>query len=141
MSINSKAKRDAKKKKRPKLGATRAAPIIRPHAEILDGEGKILGGAGVRAGQWVMVMNGKEVAGTDSAGMIIAMLTHAATLREEAGLQVELRYSTELRDAATIEAEQQGKTLQEYLNMLETERVERLEYRKSDAQEERTDGN
>jgi hypothetical protein len=140
MSINSKAKRDAKKKKRPKLGAARAVPVLRPHAEILDGEGKILGGAGFRSGEWVMVMSGKEVAATDSPAMIIAMLTHAATLVEEAGLQVELRYSTELRDAATVEAEREGKTLEQYLEQLEAERVERAEYRKSAAEEERSDG-
>lgn len=135
MSINSKAKRDARKKKRPKLGAARAAPVLRPHAEILDGEGNIVGGAGIRSGEWVMVMNGQEVAGTDSPAMILAMLKHAATTREEAGLQVELRYSTELRDAATVEAASEGKTLEQYLDMLEAERVERSEYRKGEALE------
>lgn len=133
MSINSKAKRDARKKKRPKLGAARAAPVLRPHAEILDGEGNIVGGAGIRSGEWVMVLNGQEVAATDSPAMILAMLTHAATTREEAGLQVELRYSTELRDAATVEAASEGKTLEQYLAMLEAERVERSEVRKSEA--------
>ncbi len=133
MSIRSKAKRDANKKKRPKLGAGRAAPVLRPHAEILDGEGNIVGGAGLRSGEWVMVMNGQEVAATDSPAMILAMLTHAATTREEAGLQVELRYSTELRDAATVEAASEGKTLEQYLAMLEAERVERSEVRKSEA--------
>ncbi|MCX7042063.1 MAG: hypothetical protein NT117_05150 [Gammaproteobacteria bacterium] len=133
MSINSKAKRDARNKKRPKLGAARAAPVLRPHAEILDGEGNIVGGAGLRSGEWVMVMNGREVAATDSPAMILAMLTHAATTREEAGLQVELRYSTELRDAATVEAASEGKTLEQYLAMLEAERVERSEVRKSEA--------
>lgn len=133
MSINSKAKRDARKKKRPKLGAARAAPVLRPHAEILDGEGNLVGGAGLRSGEWVMVLNGREVAATDSPAMILAMLTHAATTREEAGLQVELRYSTELRDAATVEAASEGKTLEQYLAMLEAERVERSEVRKSEA--------
>lgn len=132
MSINSKARRDARKKQRPRLGATRAALTLRPHAEILDGDGKIVGGAGCRSGEWVLVINGREVAGTESPGMVLAMLTHAATLREEAGLPVELRYSTALRDAATTEAEAAGKTLEEYLAMLEAERVERAEYRKAE---------
>lgn len=133
MSIHSKAKRDARKKQRPKFGATRALPLLRPHAEILDGEGNIVGGAGIRAGEWVMVLKGREVAGTESPGMVLAMLTHAATLREEGGLPVELRYSTELRDAATVEAQGEGKTLEEYLAMLEAERVERAEFRKGEA--------
>lgn len=130
MSIHSKAKRDARKKQRPKPGGGRTAPLLRPHAEILDGDGNIVGGAGLRAGEWVMVLNGREVTGTDSPGMILAMLTHAATLHEEAGLPVELRYSTLLRDAATAEAEGEGKTLEQYLAMLEAERVERSEFRK-----------
>lgn len=135
MSIHSKAKRDARKKLRPKIGAGRAAPLLRPHAEILDGEGRIVGGAGIRSGEWVMLLNGREVAGTESPGMVLAMLTHAATLREEAGLPVELRYSTELRDAATREAQGEGKTLPEYLAMLEAERVERAEFRKNETLE------
>ena len=77
-------------------------------------------------------MNCQEVAATDSPAMILAMLTHAATTREEAGLQVELRYSTELRDAATIDAASEGKTLEQCLDMLEAERVERPEVRKSE---------
>lgn len=135
MSIHSKAKRDARKKLRPRPGGGRTAPVLRPHAEILDGEGNIVGGAGLRAGEWVMVLNGREVTGTDSPGMILAMLTHAATLREEAGLPVELRYSTVLRDLATVEAEREGKSLEEFLAMLEAERVERSELRKSHASE------
>ena len=135
MSIHSKAKRDARKKSRPKPGGGRSGSLLRPHAEILDGEGNIVGGAGLRAGEWVMVLNGREVTGTDSPGMILAMLTHAATLREEAGLPVELHYSTVLRDAATAEALDAGKTLEEFLAMLEAERVERAEFRKHQAPE------
>ena len=135
MSIRSKAKRDARKKLQPKPSGGRTAPLLRPHAEILDGDGNLVGGAGLRAGEWVMFLNGREVTGTDSPGMILAMLTHAATLREEAGLPVELRYSTVLRDAATAEAESEGKTLEELLAMLEAERVERSEFRKSQATE------
>jgi hypothetical protein len=133
MSINSKARRDARKKQRPKLGAGRSAPLLRPHAEILDSKGNIVGGAGLRSGEWVMLLDGQEVAGTDSPGMILAMLKHAANARGAQGEQVELRYSTELQDAATVEASAQGKTLDEHLALLEAERVERLDYRKSEA--------
>lgn len=130
MSINSKSRRDAKKKNQPKLGARSSAPVLRPHAEILDGAGKIVGGAGLRSGEWVMLLNGREVAGTDSPGMVLAMLKHAASARGDGGEQVELRYSTELQDAATIEAQAQGKTLDEHLALLEAERVERLEFKR-----------
>lgn len=133
MSIHSKARRDAKKKQRQKLGARRSAALLRPHAEILDGGGDIVGGAGLRSGEWVMFLDGQEVAGTDSPGMILAMLKHAASARGGNGEQVELRYSTELQDAATVEASAQGKTLDEHLALLEAERVERLDHRKSEA--------
>ncbi len=75
----------------------------------------------------MMVMGGKVITGTDSAGMAIAMLKHVAALRESAGLPVSLSYSTQLRDAATVEAEAVGKTLDEYLDVLEQERIERAE--------------
>ncbi len=84
MSTHSKAKRDARKKKRLKPALVRAGPLLRPHAEILDGKGKLLGGAGFRDGDWVMLMGGREVASTDSPAMVIAMLMHAADVRHEA---------------------------------------------------------
>ncbi len=127
MSIHSKSRRDARKKKQRTSGADRTGPKLQPHAHLLDGDGKVIGGAGLRGEQWVMVMGGKVITGTDSAGMAIAMLKHVAALRESAGLAVTLSYSTQLRDAATVEAEAVGKTLDEYLDMLELERIERAE--------------
>ena len=53
------------------------------------------------------------------------MLKHVAELRENAGGGVQLNYSNQLRDAATAEAEAEGKTLEEFLAMLEAERLER----------------
>ena len=127
MSIHSKSRRDARKKKQRPSGADRTGPKLQPHAHLLDGDGKVIGGAGLRGDQWVMVVGGKVITTTDSAGMAIAMLKHVAALREAAGLAVTLSYSTQLRDAATVEAEAVGKTLDEYLDLLEQERVERAE--------------
>lgn len=127
MSINSKTRRDAKKKKQRKPGPVRAASQVEPHAHLLDGDGNVFGGAGWRGNEWVMVMGSQVVAGTDSAGMILGMLKHVASLREAEGLAVQLNYSTKLRDAATKEAEAEGLTLDAYLASLEEERVEHAE--------------
>ena len=81
MSIHSKSRRDARKKKQRPSGADRTGPKLQPLAHLLDGDGKVIGGAGLRGEQWVMVMGGKVITGTDSAGMAIAMLKHVAELR------------------------------------------------------------
>jgi hypothetical protein len=57
--------------------------------------------------------------------MTLAMLRHTASVRESQGLEVRLSYSTELRAAATKEAESEGKSLEDYLDVLEAERAER----------------
>ena len=59
--------------------------------------------------------------------MILAMLKHTASVRENEGMTVRLTYSATLKAAATKEAEAEGKTLDAYLEMLEVERAERLE--------------
>lgn len=125
MSIRSKAKRGARKKKQrnpARAGATRA---IEEHAHLLDEHGNIFGGAGRRGSEWVLVLGGKVATATDSPAMVLAMLKHVAELREGAGGGVQLNYSNQLRDAATAEAEREGKTLEEFLAMLEAERLER----------------
>lgn len=124
MSTRSKAKRDARKKKLK--GASRGAPArqITEHAHLVV-DGKIVGGAGLRDSEWALVLGGKVMAATESAAMILAMLKHVATLQEQTGQAVQLNYSTQLRDAATAEAEAEGKTLDEYLAVLEAEREER----------------
>jgi len=126
MSINSKAKRDAKKK-RQKSKPLGVEPKLVEHAHLRDGSGAVFGGAALRGEEWVMVLGGDIVAGTDSAAMILAMLKHVAASKEESGEAVRLDYSTQLRDAATREAEAEGKTLYQYLEMLEQERAERHE--------------
>ena len=123
MSMHSKAKRDARKKK--SKGVSRGAPLrqIVEHAHLIVDQ-KIVGGAGLRGGEWVLVLGGKVMAATESAAMLLAMLKRVATLQEETGQTVELSYSTQLRDAATVEAEAAGKSLEAYLAELEAEREE-----------------
>src|SRR6478735_6253903 len=125
MSIRSKAKRDARKKRQRSPVRAGAARAIEEHAHLLDERGSIFGGAGRRGSEWVLVLGGKVATATDSPAMILAMLKHVAELRESAGGGVQLNYSNQLRDAATAEAEAEGKTLEEFLAMLEAERLER----------------
>ncbi|KFN48725.1 hypothetical protein [Arenimonas composti] len=127
MSIHSKSRRDARRKN------AKSAPAQRPpteHAHLVDGRGAVFGGAVCRAGAWVLVLGGKPAARTDSAAMVLAMLKHVASLREGAGDAVRLTLSTQLRDAATTEAAEDGKTLDEYLAQLAAEREERLAERR-----------
>ena len=124
MSIRSKAKRDARRKKAASASRTRLARPMQEHAHLIDGEGRIFGGAGLHGQQWAIVLGGKVVARTESAAMTIAMLKHVAGLQESHG-EVRLSYSTQLSEAATAEAAAEGKTLDEFLAQLEAERQER----------------
>ena len=124
MSIHSKARRDARRKKSrtPRPGPARP---LAEHAHLVDGQGRIFGGAGLRGEEWLMVLGGKVVTATDSAAMMLAMLKHVAALREAAGDTVRLTYSTHLGEVATAEAAAEGRTLDEYLAQLDAEREER----------------
>ena len=125
MSIHSKAKRDARKKKAKSAARSASPRPLAEHAHLTDGSGRIFGGAALRGQEWLMVLGGKVVTGTDSAAMMLAMLRHVASLREAAGDTVRLSHSTQLGDAATAEAAALGKTLDEYLAELDAEREER----------------
>lgn len=125
MSIHSKGRRDARKKKARSAARARPARPMTEHAHLLDGDGRVFGGAALRGEEWVVVLGGKPAATTDSAAMVIAMLRHVAALREAAGDAVRLTCSTWLQEMATSEATAEGKTLDEYLAMLEAERAER----------------
>lgn len=132
MSIRSKAKRDARKKKTRSTGRSAAARSLVEHAHLSDGDGLVFGGAGLRRQAWVIFLGGRELASTGSAALAIAMLNHLASIEEADGASVQLSYSTQMRDAATAEATAEGKTLEEYLAQLEAERAERTD---ADAQD------
>lgn len=131
MSINSKAKRDARRKKLPVRPSRHPTPPIQAHAHLIDAAGEVIGGAGRREEEWVLILRGRVLASTDSAGMIIAMLLHTASLHEANGERVRVDYSATLRELATREADEAGHTLEEYLAVLEAERVERSNERET----------
>lgn len=126
MSRHSKAKRDARRKKIGGGATRRARPALDPHAELTV-DGAAVGVVARQGDDWVLFLDGRPVASTDSAAMTMAMLKRIATVREGDGVDVRLAYSATLRAAATLEAESQGKTLHAYLEQLETEREARLE--------------
>lgn len=128
MSINSKARRDARRKQQPKNTQSRpAAAPMAAHAHLLDADGRIVGGVAQRDDEWALVLGGRVVTTTDSAGMAIAMLQRTAMAGSTPDAALRLRYSDALRDAATREAEASGQTLEDYLAALEAERIEHVE--------------
>lgn len=125
MSRQSKAKRDARRRKEPKRPIRRLGAPLQPHAQLLDADGHAVGGAGWRDGQWLTLLGGQVVARTDSAAMTLAMLRHLAALQERAGHAVRLAWSPTLEQAATGEAAAAGQTLEAHLQWLEEERAAR----------------
>ena len=116
MSIQSKARRDARRRKeqREHNRARAGAPAIEPHAELRNPQGDLLAGIVRQAGVWVLGMDGRIAGSSDSAAEVLAMIKQAAALHEAQGSQVRLVYSDELRDTAVIEAAAQGLTLEQF---------------------------
>jgi hypothetical protein len=127
MSINSKARRDARRKQQAGQTMQRHPNPIPAHAHLLDADERIVGGIGLRGGEWALVLRGQVVTTTDSAAMAIAMLNRAAAAAGSADAPLRLRYSDALRDAATREAEADGQSLDQYLAALEAERLEHVQ--------------
>jgi hypothetical protein len=125
MSRNSKARRDARRKKQPKRPIRRLGSPMQPHAQLELADGNTIGGAGWRDGEWLTVLGSQVVARTRSAAMTLAVLKHIVVLQEQAGHAVKLTYSPAMETVATREAEAAGKSLEDYLQMLEQERAER----------------
>lgn len=115
MSINSKARREAKKR-----GAAKArridkpGPPIEPHAELRDQEGQLLAGIVRRDGEWVLGMGGKIAGTSESAAQMLAMIKRAARLHEAHRTPVRLKYSDALKEAAYSEARAAEQTFDEF---------------------------
>lgn len=125
MSANSKARRDTRRKKQPKRPIRRLGQALQPHAQLEEADGTAIGGAGWRDHEWLMVLGGRVVARTGSAAMTLAMLRHAVAVYGQAGRTVRLTCSPAMETVATREAAAVGKSLEEYLALLEQERLER----------------
>ena len=123
MSIQSKARRDARKRKADKdRNKSRAGqPAIEPHAELRDAEGNLLAGVVRQSGVWVLGMDGRIAGSSDSAAQMLMLMRRAQRLHDEKGIPVKLVYSDVLRDEAQLEAATNGKSLADYETQLEEE--------------------
>lgn len=118
MSIRSKAKRDARKKKASRDDALPRQPI-EPHAELRDSQGALLGGIARHDDEWVLGLDGQIVGGSESPATILAMLKRAAAMQERAGHSIQLKFSKALSEAAQEEARAQGMTLEQFEERLD----------------------
>ncbi len=123
MSINSKARRDAKKRKALKERNQRLAnaPKVEGHAELRNQAGELVAGVVRRGGVWHLGLDGRMAGSSDSAAEVFALLKRAAKTYEANGVPVRMVYSDELRDTAVIEAAAQGMTLEQFDAKLEEE--------------------
>lgn len=115
MSINSKSRRDAKKRKEAKPDkAVPAHRLGQPHADLRDEKGKLLGAVVFKDGQWVLGLNGKIVGDTHSAAHVLAIIKQAAAMLRAQGREVQLVFSTTLRDAAHAEVAELGLSFEQF---------------------------
>lgn len=123
MSIQSKARRDAKKRKAAK--SAKAAPPrpapIEPHADLRDASGTLLGGIVRSEGEWTLGLGGRIVGASDSPARVLAMLQRAATLHERAGREVKLQCSPVLAAAVQADVLAQGVSYADFKHALEVE--------------------
>ena len=122
MSIQSKARRDARRRKAERERNRRGdAPAIEPHAELRDRDDNLLAGIVRQSGVWVLGMDGRIVGSSDSAAQVLMLIRRAQRLHDEKGVPVKLDYSDALRDEAELEAAVHGKSLADYEKQLEDE--------------------
>ncbi len=124
MSIQSKARRDARKRRLAKArnaAAERPSEAIEAHAELRDADGNLLGGIVRRDGEWTLGLGGRIVGGSDSAARVLAMLKRAAVMHEAEGTRIQLRCSPGLDQAAAAEVAAQGLTFEQFEAQLATD--------------------
>lgn len=98
-------------------------------AHLLTDGDRIVGGVAQRDDEYALVLGGRVVAATESAGMAIAMLHHARATLATDDVPLTVRIAPALEAPATREAASAGLTLEGYLAALEAERRERGEER------------
>ena len=126
MSITSKARRDARKRRLVKLhnAPSAATTPIEPHAELRDHDGQLLGGIVRRDNEWTLGLGGRIVGGSDSAARVLAMLKRAAVLHEREGASIRLSCSPTLSAAVQQEVTEQGLSFEQFAARLEEEMAE-----------------
>ncbi len=124
MSTDSKLRRDARRRQaeraRNRAASAPQAPVtpVEPHAELRDGERKLLAGIVRRDGEWVLGMDGRIAGESPSAAHVLAMIMLAGELHEREGRPVRLAYSDALKDAAHAEAKAEGMEFEQFKEQL-----------------------
>lgn len=120
MSIQSKSRRDAKKRKEAKADkAIPAHKLGQPHAELRDAKGKLMGGIVFKDGQWVLGLGGRMVGDTDSAAHVLAIIKRAEAMLRKEGREVTLVTSATLREQADREVAELGMDFAQFQARLE----------------------
>jgi hypothetical protein len=134
MSRNSKAKRDAKRKKAPKRFARRTGTPIEPHGEMRDSAGNLIAGVGRQGEDWVLVIGDQVIGGGTNAADVMVMLDQLAELRQKEGHTMVNSYSPTLQAEAERVAREEGMTLDEYIAKSREELAEPEEISGDDAE-------
>ena len=103
-------------------------------AHLLADDERVVGGIARRDDEYALVLGGRVMASTDSAGMAIAMLRHARVVLSTGDASLSIRVSPALETPAAAEAATAGLELEAYLTLLESERRERAEEREAPRQ-------
>lgn len=121
MSTHSKSRRDARKKPKGETlaKAVPADKLGQPHADLRDENGKLLGAVVFKDGQWVLGLGGKIVGDTHSAAHVLAIIKQAAAMLRSQGREVQLVFSTTLREAAHAEVAELGLSFEQFQARLE----------------------
>lgn len=122
MSKNSKAKRDAKRKKLPTRGhGGHTSRQIEPHGEMKDSTGRVIAGIGRQASDWVLVIGNQVIGGGASAAEVMAMFHCLADIQQKDGGSISHAYSSEFQAEAERDALEQGMTLDAYVERARAE--------------------
>lgn len=126
MSIQSKARRDARLRKAKKAANAPTAvsapvPAIEPHADLRDATGSLLGGIVRRDGEWTLGLGGRIAGYSDSPARVLVLLQRARDHYLQAGQDVRLNVSTALATAVRVDIEARGMTFDAFKAALEAE--------------------
>lgn len=124
MSIQSKARRDARKRKAAKAAnapAAPAQPAIEPHADLRDADGTLLGGIVRREGEWTLGLGGRIAGTSESPARVLALLQRARDHYVREGRTVQLKVSPALAEAVRADVDAQGTSFDAYKAALDAE--------------------
>lgn len=121
MSIQSKARRDARRRKAAKAATTPQGPAIEPHADLRDADGALLGGIVRRDGEWTLGLGGRIAGTSDSAARVLALLQRARDHYRREGRDVALKVSPALATAVRADVDARGVTFDAFKAALEAE--------------------